>query len=537
MNFVKIIFHPYRKFHVFQICFVCIIAAALFFCTTGCNGPVLSSSHQIREFEKGGPPIPEVDAGRLIEAKIPTGYYRVVSGDLLEIQLPPMLRNTYTELPQTFERAEPYLRRVNNVGTITLPIIGEVSVADKKLVEIESLIVDKYYPTYVTKRPAVVCEIAEYQTETVTVSGGVKEPGIYSLQSNEMSLVSLLMKAGGIVESGASTITIERPNTSETQEQFSSSTGLSSSKVSPVSSESIQENASSDSMKHLIVTSQRKVLYSWGADLANEKNETSFEKKFDEFIEEGQIFFFFQVDNLSDTKGDLAISRGRKVLYSAKIDIVSGKERQTFAEEVAKSYPSVQASDVLHEIEYIAESHAIEQLTRKMEQSNIARFEQDTLNAKPTTGSNNFDSELIVLPVKGLNIPFADVVLHDGDIVEVKKLNKEIFTVIGHVNKAGAFPYPPDAEYNLTHAVSFAAGIDLVADPQYVSIYRRAAGGRVVSATFGINEKSLARAYSVMIKPGDVISVEVTPCTRTNLLIAKLLHVNVGVYVNPFDYD
>jgi len=37
----------------------------------------------------------------------------------------------------------------------------------------------------------------------------VAEPGLYRLRRDEMSLVAALMKAGGIVEDGASLITIQ----------------------------------------------------------------------------------------------------------------------------------------------------------------------------------------------------------------------------------------------------------------------------------------------------------------------------------------
>jgi hypothetical protein len=173
------------------------------------------------------------------------------------------------------------------------------------------------------------------------------------------------------------------------------------------------------------------------------------------------------------------------------------------------------------------------------ELTNIAEYELNAPDTGPTKvgGIGRANSKPIVLPVKGLNIPFADVALYDGDVIEVEKFNPEVFTVIGHVKKAGAFPYPQDVKYNLMQALSFAEGIDLVADPRHVSIYRQTADGDIVSATFGIDEQSLAKAYAVAIKPGDAISVDVTLRTKTNLLISKLLRFSVGVYVRPLEDD
>ncbi len=52
--------------------------------------------------------------------------------------------------------------------------------------------------------------------------------------------------------------------------------------------------------------------------------------------------------------------------------------------------------------------------------------------------------EPIVLPVKGLNIPFADVVLRNGDSVIVERFREPLITVVGLVNRPGNFQYPPD---------------------------------------------------------------------------------------------
>jgi protein involved in polysaccharide export with SLBB domain len=134
----------------------------------------------------------------------------------------------------------------------------------------------------------------------------------------------------------------------------------------------------------------------------------------------------------------------------------------------------------------------------------------------------------LVLPVKDLNIPFADVRLYDGDIVEVAKLNPAVFTVLGVVNNPGAFPYPPDVEYSIASALAFAGGPDLSLGPRYLTIYRQDADGEVVSASFGIDGKSMARAASIMIKPGDVISVDETFVTRARMIMKEMLDIRLA---------
>ena len=64
---------------------------------------------------------------------------------------------------------EPYLVRVSDDGTITLPIVGKLPAADKTLSEIEALVIDAYYPKYVVNLPMVVCEAVKYRKENQRV--------------------------------------------------------------------------------------------------------------------------------------------------------------------------------------------------------------------------------------------------------------------------------------------------------------------------------------------------------------------------------
>jgi len=99
---------------------------------------------------------------------------------------------------------------------------------------------------------------------------------------------------------------------------------------------------------------------------------------------------------------------------------------------------------------------------------------------------------------------------------------------MGLVNRPDTFPYPPDVQYNLTEALGFAGGLNMIADPRYVKIYRQNANSEIVSATLGVGPKSHADAYDVVIKPGDVICVDHTFRTRTNEFVAGLFHIGVG---------
>jgi len=145
------------------------------------------------------------------------------------------------------------------------------------------------------------------------------------------------------------------------------------------------------------------------------------------------------------------------------------------------------------------------------------------------------EHEPLVLPVKGLNIPFADVALQDGDSVIVERLEQPLFTVIGLVNRPGNFPYPQDVQYNLMQALGFAGGLDKTAEPHYATVYRLKPDRTVVRAAFKIiDDSKLTNASSTLIKPGDIIAVEQTPRTRTKLFLDSMFRINLGIYT-PLD--
>ena len=132
----------------------------------------------------------------------------------------------------------------------------------------------------------------------------------------------------------------------------------------------------------------------------------------------------------------------------------------------------------------------------------------------------------ILMPVKGLNIPFADAALSAGDIVEVEGLQEQVITLIGLINKPGTYPYPANATFNLPHALAFAGGVNDTDNPRFAHIDRPSADGRVYDAIISIQPgDDFVRAMAVAIKPGDVIAIEHTPRTRSNLMLADILQI------------
>ena len=138
------------------------------------------------------------------------------------------------------------------------------------------------------------------------------------------------------------------------------------------------------------------------------------------------------------------------------------------------------------------------------------------------------ETEPVILPVKEMNIPFADVALSGGENVEVQQIDLQVLTVIGLVNKPGAFPYPPNVEYSLLQGIGLAGGVDQVAGPQHATVYRRGADGDVVSAVFRFSDKKLTGGAALKVRPGDVISVDETPLTQARKTLAQVFRVVIG---------
>jgi len=172
----------------------------------GC-GPKLSTPEQLTAFSEAGP----IATGTSViglGGMQQTGPYRVIPGDILEFQMPAVLRVISTEFTEWLKPVygrrdyEPYLVRVNEEGNITLPIVGILYVGGRTLSEIEALVIDAYYPKYVVNRPMVVCEIQKYQRENervFTVMGLVKNPNAFQYPPDvQYNLMESLAYAGGL---------------------------------------------------------------------------------------------------------------------------------------------------------------------------------------------------------------------------------------------------------------------------------------------------------------------------------------------------
>ena len=79
---------------------------------------------------------------------------------------------------------------------------------------------------------------------------------------------------------------------------------------------------------------------------------------------------------------------------------------------------------------------------------------------------------------------------------------------------------------------SSSRGVDVVADPPYATVFRRATDGRILPATFEIAGGGLTTSSALRIKAGDVIVVEHTAASWTRSLFAQILRIQFGFFVD-----
>lgn len=137
------------------------------------------------------------------------------------------------------------------------------------------------------------------------------------------------------------------------------------------------------------------------------------------------------------------------------------------------------------------------------------------------------------LPIRGLNVPFYDAPLRGGERIEIERYEPDTFTVVGLVEKPGAYEYPPEVSYNLMQAIAIAGGIDRIANPPYATVFRKdLLTGEIVPATFSIDGNGLVASSAMPIKPGDVIAIQHTPGSWTRSFMAEIFRINFGIFID-----
>jgi len=166
----------------------------------GCSDEVsLPSKEDLARFGEAGPVLPGMSMDRLMTARM---HEAPLPGEVLEIIMPVILQVVTTDEPSAVRADAPYLCRISETGTITLPAVGEITVTEKTLAQIESAIIDAYYPEYTQTRPSVFVRLAEEQElaqPLFTVLGLVNRPGNFPYPPRvRYNMMQALGFAGGL---------------------------------------------------------------------------------------------------------------------------------------------------------------------------------------------------------------------------------------------------------------------------------------------------------------------------------------------------
>ncbi len=484
---------------------------------TGCGDQVeLSDSQALLEFFNAGPSGPSLDMTRLVKARMDTGSYRVLPDEAIELTMPAILKVVTAEESVTPEETTSYICRVNEQGTILLPIVGEIPAAGRTLSQIESAVVNAYYPLYTKSRPSVFAKVLEYKTFKVSVTGAVAAPGVYDLRWDQMSLVNALMQAGGIAvdesSPGAATIQINRINS---QSPLAMPAMLKSASV-------VLPNVSSTQTKSLSLATYDESTQPLPGD---------------------DIQLAFSPNQPGQTRGRLTIGYQGQVLVNQSVDIASQTELFNLLDQAVARSPRLPVYELSQRLRSLTDvlyngsvGRSVQFAQATASHGSSIEFASVQANSKalalPLKKMSGDESE-IVLPVKGINIPFADVPLHDGDTIAVERFSMPLFTVIGLVAKAGNYEYPPEAKYNLMQAIGFAGDLKIDLDPRYVTIYRLKKDGTVARAIFKLKQgRRLTEDLAVPILPGDIVAVEHTPRTLRKEFLNRVFRLNIGTYFN-----
>ncbi len=510
-----------------------VVTAVLLACLPGCGSSVRTVTPEQRAaFEEAHSGESAVAMDCLATTKLHTGPYRVVRGDVLEFTMPALLQGV-TAAHASIAQAEagnghPYICRVSPRGRITLPAVGEVEVAGQSLAEIEERVIDTYRE-YVAVRPSVFARVLEYRTCRVSITGAVVKPGVYSLRQDQMALASLLMEAGGVIEGGAAVIRIGRLNPVGAPPAHS----VLATKPPPAPDLHTVGMTTGPRPSAAIPPSPRST--------ADSEARVVFQR-------EGPLY----------ATGWLAWEQGGRSPVRRWLDLGNGLQRQAFVGAVATQARGA-AVDSLEPRLAVLAGYLESPVDRRSAGSSVppsgweltstnqfvARFrgaadaEGDSENAPiPRAGgvANRAEVTTLVVPVRTVNIPLQDVALEEGDTILVERMAMPMFCVLGLVNRPGNFPYPPMEEYNVTQAIAFAGGLNPIAEPHYVTIYRLAPDGSILRVPLQLIKRGeFTNALSTPIRPGDVVAVEHTLRTKMNTIINSLVRVNVGVYLAPQD--
>jgi polysaccharide export outer membrane protein len=104
--------------------------------------------------------------------------------------------------------------QVADSGTVNLPLVGELPVADRTVQQVERELASKLGAKYL-KNPQVTVLVKEYNSQRITIEGAIKKPGVYPMRARTTLLQTIAM-ADGLDPNSDSTVVVFR-NTEDGQ--------------------------------------------------------------------------------------------------------------------------------------------------------------------------------------------------------------------------------------------------------------------------------------------------------------------------------
>ncbi len=124
-----------------------------------------------------------------------TGGYVIGPGDQFSLEIPDL------------EELNGKVHRVDNDGTVNLPLVGRMQAAGLTLAQFETALDEKLSAQL--KDPHITVTVTETLSQPVTVMGAVNTPGIHQIRGRQ-SLVEVLSQAGGLRADAGYKVTITR---------------------------------------------------------------------------------------------------------------------------------------------------------------------------------------------------------------------------------------------------------------------------------------------------------------------------------------
>jgi polysaccharide biosynthesis/export protein len=125
-----------------------------------------------------------------------TPKIKIGPGDLLQL--------TIFDVPELAQTV-----RVDDVGDVSLNLVGRIHLADLTVAQAQTLVAQKYASGHFLINPQVSILIHEYVTQGVSVFGEVTHPGVYQVLGKR-TVFDVLSEAGGITQFAGNKVSIQR---------------------------------------------------------------------------------------------------------------------------------------------------------------------------------------------------------------------------------------------------------------------------------------------------------------------------------------